>query len=295
MNRRIFGLVAVIASVSLLAPQVPRAALADSPRSGASTTAPVRGFYSLSAHERANLPDGTLVSVGKRILTLGALRAIHHRFVGRVGRASSAASRAVHDLNGSKPELPTGLVLSTAISANAATLTLPTSLPVVEPKGAYSGMAREMQVFCDQAQATVCLYLPGGLSKDTYEISGSMNGLTQIDPWITNQSDCQDLGGGFVPAQDIPPEYYWGMKISDGGTQPAYCLFNFMLSYTAKFKVNPSWMFTTQTDCDSKYWKVQLVDPSGQIHVEPKTSNFATSDSGAWCLVRATLQPKPKS
>lgn len=295
MNRRFLSLATIIALGSLLVPQVPRAALADSTRSGASF-APVRGFYSLSAHDRASLPDSTQVSIGKRLVTLGALRALHHRFVGRVGKASSAASRALGDLNGAKPQLPTGLVIGTTISGNTAALAHAlTSIPVVEPKGAYAGMAREMQIFCDQAQATVCLYLPGGLTKDTYEISGSMSGLSEIDPWITNVSDCQDLGGGFVPAQNIPPEYYWGLKISDGGTQPAYCLFNFMLVYKATFKVSSGWMFTTQTDCDSKYWKVQLVDPSGQIHVEPKTSNFATSDSGAWCLVRATLQPKPQS
>lgn len=235
------------------------------------------------------LPDGTLVKLGRRTVTLGQLRAHHRQRVGANSRAALLASSALGMLRNAPNHAPSsgggafGTSMSSSVLSSNAGAVQPavTDFPVIEDPNGYAAMAKDMVVFCNDAKATVCLYYPSGM--DPNWISGGGNIILDWD-FIPDQATCGDLGGLWADA-DVAFPY----TIATLGYA---CAFPYKLGYEAKFTVKPGWKFTYQAACDKRYWKIKLVDPAGIIYVEPAAVSYKTGDDAVSCLVKATLHPK---
>jgi hypothetical protein len=218
----------------------------------------IPSFASLTAQQRMQLPDDTKVSIGKYVVTLGALRAQHRARTMNITTAATEGSAASLALNGSK---------ALHLSVRPAVFS-PTVLgnPVIEPAASYSQTALDMQKFCNAAQATVCLYYPASTQLQNWQ-----GRALDLDPYITDASVCASQGGSEGQMDGWPT-----------------CQFNYNTWYSAQF--NPGSGFTYKATCNPAYWTITKVDQHGAILVNsaiPANTLFTTGGSPSSCIIRA--------
>ena len=216
-------------------------------------------FASLTADQRNRLPDHTRVSVGKYLVTLGALRAAHQARAMHVASAASAGSAAGQALSSLKG-IPVGI--DPALLGKVSLL----GVPVIEPATEFADNALDQQKFCNAAQAAVCLYYPA--STTLFQGGGWSS---EIDPYITDVSLCKSGGGD---------------PLADG------CQYNYDAWHKALF--SPGSGFTYKVACDAKYWNVVTVDKHGAILVHsviPGGTTFSTGASPSSCVIRVWVKP----
>jgi hypothetical protein len=168
------------------------AATVQAANAAAPAAAGVRTIETLSAAERASLPDATQVVVLKRMVTLGQLRAEH---AARLARFASAPKLGLQGGRALR-------VAPTALAAGSATTTTTTTL--VPGKSDPLGAA-DYQSFCQAANATACLFIPpiaqptdsGGLAGLPPKYYNDLRLIIDVDPLITDPSACAS-GGGFL-------------------------------------------------------------------------------------------------
>jgi hypothetical protein len=140
----------------------------------------VRTMGSLSAAERANLPDSTLIELKPgETVSLGTLRLQHNLRLQRFANAAKLGMQqaSLHQKVGT-PVSNTG---STRVPMNFA---LSTFAPFPGP------FAADFSAFCGAANVTTCLYLPGGVP--LIPVTGA---VLDADPLITDQQVCASEGG----------------------------------------------------------------------------------------------------
>ena len=168
----------------------------------------VRPIEKLTALERAQLPDSTRVEFGKRVTTLGALRAAHLRIEKHMRAIPEAQARGE------------------AIAVKLGRL-LPPGKALVEPESAYKQGAADMKAFCKAAKATICLYIPRDSGDFVYDNWPPPWSAYVSDPMITDPSVCAAWNGLF---------------------QQGACIYRYMTTYTAQFKTAPGKPFSSRTE-----------------------------------------------
>jgi hypothetical protein len=261
MKLRLVSVAVILMLATLVLQQQWNVALADS----------VRAFSSLSAHERAHLPESTKVTLGKVVTTLGTLRAEHMRLHAHFAGASSLGKRAGSALNSERFVVVRGLHV-TGLSNVAIIASL--STPLIEPASGYAAGGLDMQAFCNAAQATICLYYP---ASTTLCQCGGWASFT--DGYVTNASVCADENGVMLVSgcQYNYPTYYTVQFYPGAGSGPG--------------GLAP---FAYKWHCDPRFWKVTEIDPHGVVAVNttvPEGQNFTTGSSASTCLVRVWLSP----
>ncbi|MBV8170711.1 MAG: hypothetical protein JO219_02140 [Candidatus Eremiobacteraeota bacterium] len=235
---------------------------ATGPTNAVNQMAAIPAITSLSKQQREQLPASTKVSVGKYVVTLGALRNEHLQRATNISMAAGLGTSALKLLNAGPVYKEVGNLHLSASNLIA----LLQQTPVVEPPGTYSQTALDMQKFCNAAQATVCLYYPP--STTLFQGGGWAE---NIDPYITDKSVCNSQGG---------------MLLQSG------CQYNYNTWYEAQF--NPGSGFASKVDCNSTYWTVTAIDKHGAVVVNsviPLGTTFTTGGVAAHCLVRVWVQP----
>jgi hypothetical protein len=249
---------AIVSAAALMA-LVAGATAATSPVTGTA-----RPIASLTARERSTLPATTEMLVEKRRVTLGVLRSEHQLRLARSAGSAAAGLRAGAALT---PK-GAGLVRVRGGAAVAQNVTWQQGTPVVEAPATYAGAARDMRIFCDAAQATICLYYP---ASTTLFLGGGTS--DDVDPLITDPALCKAEGSILLA----------------GGCQFAYP--NWLI---AQFDPGTGSPFAYKAKCDAAYWKVAAVDPHGAVKVLPVQhlgDTFTTASTPASCIVRVWTYP----
>ena len=257
----------------------------------AATTCPTfgaptaRSVESLSAAERASLPDATLVTISKigRTVSLGTLRAEHKRRMkrfanaARLGKRTSlllaqqgGAANMASQFKKKKKGANSGSLLAMVFSLknfNDRTLGKFTSGPYPGPFPA------DFLAFCKAAVATGCLYLPSGpflLNQGTW--------VWDIDNFITDQNICAAEGGN--------PE---------GGGCAYYYPTAYSLTFNPGQPTAQGYPVTSSATCPSPF--TNTVDPRGAVSLDvvPSTNTgyrFALT-SVKTCVVRVFVKQLP--
>lgn len=171
----------------------------------AATTCPTfgaptgRAVESLSAAERASLPDGTLIKFKTgRTVSLGVLRSEHKLRLQRFADAAKIGKqRVLLATHG-------GVALSIAGSTQPTLVPMDLSLQDFKLVPGYP-LPADFLAFCKAAVVTACLYLP-----ETPYLYFCCNGAFDSDPLLTDQQLCNSEGGQLIPAGcswDYPTTY----------------------------------------------------------------------------------------
>ena len=247
----------------------------------AATTCPTfgaptaRAVESLSAAERASLPDGTLLKLkAGRTVSLGILRAEHklrlQRFADAVKLGKQRALLQTH----------VGLAARTQAKLTLGNIQpQPTLVPMdfspkhfdLEPQtnGQPGPLPADYLAFCKAALVTACLYLPSSQallcwSHSLANAPGTTGYCYDNDPLITDQQLCTSEGG-ILNARSA---YYDGPG----------CSYWYPISYSLNFNPGPPtqgvYNVTQSANCPSPF--VNTVDPRGAVTVAYPTGNPQT-------------------
>ena len=218
----------------------------------AATTCPTfgaptaRAVESLSAAERASLPDGTLLKLkAGRTVSLGILRAEHKLRLQRFGNIQPQPTLVPMDFSPKHFDL--------------------------EPQtnGQPGPLPADYLAFCKAALVTACLYLPSSQallcwSHSLANAPGTTGYCYDNDPLITDQQLCTSEGG-ILNARSA---YYDGPG----------CSYWYPISYSLNFNPGPPtqgvYNVTQSANCPSPF--VNTVDPRGAVTVAYPTGNPQT-------------------
>jgi len=199
MSPRMLGAAAALALAILGVQPVPAGSATTA---GASLGTTVRPVASLSLQERLQLPADTKVMVGKRLVTLGVLRAEHQRRLQRFASALSSSS-----------------VANASVLQNSGLRMQSTATEIVNPLdcGYTVPCPRDYQMYCAPAKAAICLYYPASTS--LWDGGGD---VSDTDPYITDSTICKSEGG-MLTTQGCEYLYpNWRNIQFDPGTGPPF-------------------------------------------------------------------------
>jgi hypothetical protein len=253
----------------------------------ATTTCPTfgaptaRSVESLSAAERASLPNATLVTISKtgRTVSLGVLRSEHKLRLQRFANAAMLGKRASLLLAhgggapniGSKFEKKKKRVSSgTLVPMNFSLQNFSAPGMGPFPPGPFPA---DFLAFCKAAAVTACLYLPSGF-KMVYQ--GAY--VWDMDDLITDQTMCTSEGG----------------RPEGGG-----CAYYYPTEYNLEFNPGPptaqGYNVTSSATCPSPF--ENTVDPRGAVSLDvlPNTNtvSYLSLTSLKTCVVRVFVKKLP--
>jgi len=256
---------------------------------------------------RQSLADSTVVTIGKKTVTLGVLRRAHlarEQFVAKAAQTGTALRRQFQPQNRSLPRslatapamLPTATPTQPPLKASGAghpvTLATPSRpslnlsglgkvLPntVLEPSSQYASTPADMKAFCLNAWAAACLYLP-----PQQPAIQTLQGQLLATDTLIDQGQCSAEGGKWA-------NYYGNV---------AGCGFLYPDSVTVHFTPATNYKLKSSAQCDPSWW-TYTVDPHGAVAIS-LTNQVMTSLSmvgvwgyagpssggGPWCLVYVT-------
>ena len=258
------------------------------------------------AERQHSSPDSTLVTLGKKTVTLALLRRAHEareRFVLRAGAAGNEIRHQWQPKNAAlpkstvtiTPQLPTSsptrepvkvggvhpvnFSTPTPISLNLSGLGQALANTVLEPQSQYESTPADMKAFCLNAWAAACLYLP-----PQQPAIQTLNGELLATDTLIDQGQCNSEGGR------------WGTYYGNA----TGCGFLYPNSVTVHFTPASNFKLRSNGQCDSSWWTF-IVDPHGAVRIGMTTQaienipmvgvwGYAGPSTGGspWCLVYVT-------
>jgi hypothetical protein len=221
---------------------------------------------SLSAAQRASLPDATLVTVTfaktSRTVSLGTLRSEHQLRLQRFANAAKLGALVKAPKQNRRP----GEVLKHLVPMN---YSLARFNFVAGGKSDYPGpLPADFLAFCKAAVATGCLYFPSGVRLYSVPYSG---GLTDADVLVTDAQLCKSEGGF--------------------ETQTPSCVYAYPINYYLSF--NPGaptaqgYNVTSSASCPLPPFAKPIVDPHGALALAAVNIPYPwTLTAVATCVVR---------
>jgi hypothetical protein len=218
-------------------------------------------FEKLSLDDRLkNAPDSTVVHLGARTTTLGAMRAAHAAREAGLSQAGALGLAAQ-----GKMTTVVGVTTVTVGAAQAVNVGgTPPPKPVVEPQSDYASTPADMKAFCKAAAASACLYLPPDQQFFPY------GGIAYETDGLVTSSQCTQEGGTW-----------------DSG-YGGFCQYNYPASVVVHFTPAPNYKFTQSAHCDKNIFSY-TVDDHGAIEIIATVSSQGTNTGNdASCLVTVT-------
>jgi hypothetical protein len=206
---------------------------------------------SLSAAQRASLPDATLVTVTfaktVRTVSLGTLRSEHQLRLQRFANAAKLGALA----RAPEQKLVPGKVIKKLVPMNYSL----TSFNIVASGASYypGPLPADFLAFCKAARATGCLYFPSGAPLMFVNNQSTTSPIVDEDPLITDAQLCKSEGGSMWSWPKIP----------------AMCVYEYPVIYTLDF--NPGtptaqgYPVTSFGNCKSQLFTKPAVDPHGAL------------------------------
>jgi len=236
---------------------------------------------------RQSLPDSTVVTIGKKTVTLGVLRRAHlarEQFVAKAAQTGTTLRRRFQPqtqppLKASGTGHPITLATPSQPSLNLSGLGKVLSNTVLEPSSQYASTPADMKAFCLNAWAAACLYVP-----PQQPAIQTLQGQLLATDTLIDQGQCSAEGGKWA-------NYYGNVT---------GCGFLYPNSVTVHFTPATNYKLKSSAQCDPSWW-TYTVDPHGAVAIsltnQAITSlsmvgvwGYAGPSSGGspWCLVYVT-------
>ncbi len=253
-----------------------------------------RPISSLTAEERARLPDNTQVTLesGKTV-SLGTLRAEHRARLERFSRAAALGKIAAGKLSPhpaprtqisstgagkAGSSAPPGKAVGGRTAQVSPNISLPPALvPFQFSASKNSGfpVPRDYLDFCQAANASACIYQPANATFKKIVRPEEHKSSALEQDFLIDRAICEFDGGQFGAADPASP------------AARDVCNFFYPMEQTTSFK--PTGPLDTSTVCDppAKY----IVDPKGAVQVSIETA-VSTGPTPVSCIVQVWIGSK---